>query len=207
MDTELVSLVVLAILGIVFAIWMICSNKATERNRQVLKDYGIKIEENSGIRIERKGSGLGRLIKITKVTDVAIGHEPEKIHIGSATVGSVTTGGTYKTGGYNYYTGTSSSGKYVFWFGTKTGGCTITEIFLSQDLYKEAESSSIAKYLNSKTRSIELVDWKNTKYTDLELVKLRMFALGQAGSTSHVVHKAYPTYEKCAEILNWLTCD
>lgn len=205
MDASFEVFVIVGILIIVFVVWMILSSKKTESNWQVLKDYGIVVEGDSGIRIERKGSKLGQLIKITKVTDVAIGHEPEKIHIGSATVGGVTTGGVYKTGGYNYYTGASYSGKYVFWFGTKSNGHEITRIFLSQDLYKKAETSSIAKYLNSMTRSIELVD-VHTKYTDLELAELKMFAYGQAG-TSHALHKAYPTYEKCAEILNWLTCD
>ena len=204
MDSSTV-LLIICFIFIVFGIWLLLSSKKPYTGNTVLEDYGVEIRGDNGIKIARKGSKLGQIIRITKVSDVAIGYQPERIHIGSATVGGVTTDGVYKTGGHHYYTGASYSGKYAFWFGNKSYGHEITEVYLSEDLYQKAKNSSIAKYLNSMTKCIELVDI-HTKFSDYELEELKMFGRGQGG-TSHALHKAYPTYEKCAEILDWLTSD
>lgn len=186
MDASYAIYGIVDILIIVFIVWIILSSTKTESNWLVLKDYGIVCKGDSSIIIERKGCRLEQLITITKVSDVAIGYQAEQIHIGSATVGGVTTGGVYKTGGRHYYTGASYSGKYALWFGTKSNGHEITEVYLSENLYQKAKNSSIAKYLNAMTKCIELID-AHTKYSDYELAELKCLLVGKVVHRTHYI--------------------
>lgn len=94
--------------------------------------------------VTKQGKVFLEALKIEEVMDYVQGYEPEKLHVGAATVGGVTTGGVYKTGGYSYIAGTKKTGKYALVY----GGVYIQTIKLSPELAKEAEKSDIKKYVD-----------------------------------------------------------
>ena len=207
----MVVVIFFAICGIIILI----SDKKEGKFNKVISKHGVSFKDGI-LTIQSCGSDMGEIIRIHKESDFAIGYKPKELHVGSATVGGVTTGGTYTTGGYHYSTGASSSGKYSLRYMPTAGGIRLTtgeqvskngevinSIRLTSDLFAKARNSSINQYLNELSDSIVVVD-NNVKLEAHELLELRMFANGQGG-TSHAVHKAYPTYEKCSAIMSWLT--
>lgn len=199
----LLVIILLVISGIINAFKS--KQKAVEEQKifELIEKYNVSLKDGE-LTIGNKGNYLSDIIKICKENDYSIGYKPQEVHLGAVTVGGVTSGGTYTTGGYNYATGASSSGKYSLRY-LDVKGKTINLIRLPHNLYQQAEQSSIAEYLDNKKHGIAVID-EHVQYTEAELIELRLFARGQGG-TSHAVHKAYPDYNKCIAIMNWLTQD
>lgn len=162
------------------------------------------------LRIDSRGDVWKQFIKIKKVKNTYLGYEPEKLHYGSATVGGVTSGGFYTTGGYNKVVATTDSGKYELEF---TGDAnmldkTIRRIVLSDRMYAEAEKSNIAKYLNPATKSIEMYNKViRTKQEVDALLNNAMKLVNGVPLTSGMAiddTRGFPTYEKCKEVLDWM---
>ena len=175
------------------------------------------------LRIDSRGKDLRPVISIRKVMDCHLGYEPEKLHYGSATVGGVTSGGFYTTGGYNKILDSKNSGKAMLEFigessalnialdmlsGKSQLGKAIDQIILSERLYAEAEKSNIAKYLNPETMSIEMVPKVTRPTQDANtLLNNAMKLVSGAPLRSGMAINApsyYPTYEKCKEVYDWL---
>lgn len=129
---------------------------------------------------------------------------PIKIHIGSATVGGVTTGGIYTTGG-NISTSSYRSEKmelrYKRCYGNSDPRPLISKIILSDTLAKKAKESKISSYLEGNT--IQLIHKVQHSYYAL-------FAM-QNGYTTQALNQGeiedatgYPDREKCESIIRWL---
>ena len=142
------------------------------------------------LRIDSRGKDLRPVISIRKVMDCHLGYEPEKLHYGSATVGGVTSGGFYTTGGYNKILDSKNSGKAMLELigessalnialdmlsGKSQLGKAIDQIILSERLYAEAEKSNIAKYLNPETMSIGLCSKNSVNATSVTKSEISRF--------------------------------
>lgn len=167
--------------------------------------------EDGTLYLKNKGVVWKKFIKVRKVKNFYLGYEPEKLHFGSATVGGVTSGGFYTTGGYNKVVASSNSGKCELEF---TGDAnilnkTIRVIRLSDELYAEAQKADIAKYLNPTTKSIEMFDKViRTKGEVDVLINNAMKLVNGVPLTSGMAiddTRGFPTYQKCKEILDWMS--
>ena len=171
---------------------------------------------NGTLRLDKRGKIWKKFIKIKQAKNLLLGYEPTKIHYGSATVGGVTTGGFYTTGGYNKIVSSDNSGKYELMFGnmeTSSEGYTkpIARIMLTDKLYREAENSSIAKYLNAESRSIEMHSKVFYSEEDKEILLKKANQLATGAPLTSGMSLDYtqhlPTYEKCKDILDWICED
>ena len=136
--------------------------------------------------------------------------DPLEVHIGSATVGGITTGGVYTTGGGIAQTDHRSDKFELIYkhvqgneiqFATDISEYAIEEIVLSDELAKKAKNSKIKEYLiNGNT--IEVV-----KSVDTTL-STKLYAAGHNLNAISVYNweklAGYPTKVKCEKILNWL---
>ena len=199
-------LMVFLIALVIFAIYML--------SKDIILYGRIYLDKsNDCIHMTEKGTFWKKFIKINEYRALQLGYEPKRLHFGSATVGGVTTGGFYTTGGHNVIESSTKTGRYQFMFadsGRRNNGYTIpiSRIRLTEELYKEAENSSIAKYLNPETQTIEL----NTRIHLSEAEKISL--LNKADRLARGVpltsgmslnySEGLPSYEKCVEILNWM---
>lgn len=140
---------------------------------------------------------LTQLITIKADRNMSVQHEPEKLHIGAVTVGNVTTGGSYKTGGYNYIKNEGKSGKYLMYF----NGKQLQTIRLSNNLYQKAQHSPISAYLDHSKRVINVVDPVSMTNFESEVA----FKMLQSGYIDPKLKQGYPSYDKCKRILEWIT--
>ncbi len=170
--------------------------KRNERFNAHMEFNGAKQE----LSVIKRGQAFREFVKIKQVMDYVEGYEPEKLHFGAATVGGITTGGTYKTGGYNYIAGTKETGKYIL--NLLLYKQDIKTITLSPELAKEARKSKIKKYVD-KSGVIAVVEDSSSSVT------IPDYAAGNEALTMDFIKRqvlaGYPTYEKCKEILDWLS--
>lgn len=208
MDFITVCYILLAVCVVViaFAIYML--------SKDIILYGKIYVDRSNGcIHMKEKGAFWGKFIKIKEYRALQLGYEPQRLHFGSATVGGVTTGGFYTTGGHNVIESSTKTGRYQFMLadsGRRNNGYTIaiSRIQLTDALYKEAENSSIAKYLNAETQTIEM----NTRVYLSEAEKMSVLNKADkltrgtpltSGMTLNF-SEGMPTYQKCQEILNWM---
>lgn len=165
------------------------------------------------LRLDRRGEIWNKFIKIKQAKNLQLGYETTKVHFGFATVGGVTTGGFYTTGGYNKIVSSTNSGKYELMFGnneTSSEGHTepIVRIILTEKLYKEAENSAVAKYLNASSRSVEMHNKVYYSEVDKEILMNKVNKLVAGAPLTSGMSLDYteglPTYEKCKEVLDWI---
>jgi putative sterol carrier protein len=159
----------------------------------------------------------------------SFGRTNEQLNFGAATVGGVTTGGFYKTGNDLYVSEEKKSGRYELAFVVgadqtskvmiKNEYRSITEIIPVGDLALDAKASRISRFMDKKTNHIRVVDMGRTKVSSDELFKMAQDVSNVSGSKEYTqagvsgvgsmdtqakLNMAYPTKEKCEEILNWL---
>lgn len=191
---------------IAFAIYKVVTIQSAYNN-------GVKTsfhERDGVLYIENRGSFWKNFIKITKVKNYHLGYEPEKLHYGSATVGGVTSGGFYTTGGYNKVTSESNSGKYKLEFAGDASiiNNTIRVISFSTAVFEEALHSPIAKYLDTSSHCIEMFRkvHRTKEETDVLLKNAMDLATGKPLISGVAMDdtRGYPTYEKCKEIFDWI---
>lgn len=195
---------------------------------KITKDDEKKAKENAELRknyiSKSKYTGNGLILylnernpivrtgfAIKKSTDDTITKVPEKLHVGAVTVGGVTTGGTYKTGGYN-----EVSSKHNGLFELQYEGRNVSRIELSYSLLEEAQKSSISKYLCDVEGILGNASYSDRQiYSTLyNLDERYIMVVDYVPSTMNQYHElksginrkyGYPTYEKCLEILNWIS--
>ena len=175
---------------------------------QTQYNNGLKdaLDFNGCLYVKKRGKMWSDFIKIVAIKNTYLGYEPKKLHYGSATVGGVTSGGFFTTGGYNKVVGETKSGKYSLRF----EGKIVSSIRLSADLYEQAQHSAIAKYINESTKCIDvLTKVERTKEeTEALLANALNLATGTALESGMVLDdwRGFPSKEKCQEIRDWL-CD
>lgn len=132
------------------------------------------------------------VIKIEDSYYIYTKYEPEKLHIGAASVGGVTTGGAYKTGGYNYIAASSKSGTCYLQY----DGHIIVHIKLTDEMFKDAQKSSIAPYLDDAQKCINVHNPVQRSTSELMMSLKNIQSTGNAGND----FRGYPSREKCEQI-------
>ena len=138
--------IVMVVLGVVLIfIARIESNKAVEQRNRIyaLEKEALEYDEKTGIlNLYKRAPSLKIFFRLVDNRDVSLGKTEEKLHIGAVSVGGVTTGGTYVTGG-----------DYVTVVGKKNGTAIlayrnhpIMGIKLSDELYEALKHSEIFSY-------------------------------------------------------------
>lgn len=162
--------------------------------------------------LHKKSPRIREIVNVDDDYKEDIRYEPEKLNYGSVSVGGVTTGEIYKTGGYNYRAGWKKTGHAMMLFGQYPVRC----IKLTDELMKQAYASSISKYIGRyyKIESIEVIEnWRPSSWVLHEWVENpdspsvqrsieqeRQLHYMQFGKRDYVP----PTFEKCEEIISWM---
>lgn len=143
------------------------TTKLAEYGDSVHEDFN-KLEIKDDSQMWKFGPGL----KIEPVRVYSLKYNPEEYHYGSVTVGGVTSGGIYKTGG-DYTIHDRSTGVYRFYYYPKPGtiaGESVGRIKLTHEMYMSAKQSEIAKYLDDENESIKSF-YHGTKKEVLKQIK------------------------------------
>ena len=169
------------------------------KKKMAIKESGLRfIDESGTLEIKERKPEVANVVKIQTDYDAIVKYEPVKLHVGAVTVGEVTSGGAFTTGGYNYLAGTKKNGKYKL----TAFGQTIRQIQLSDEQYLSAKQSNIAKYLNDKHQIEVIVHVYRTDEEMRSMIQnLQKSSYLYGGET---MKKGYPSYEKCMEIMDWL---
>lgn len=168
--------------------------KLNARNTARQKVSEIAEYKDSTLTLSERSRYLKDMIDFIQVTANTYHKTPEKLHYGSATVGGVTTGGLYKTGG--------TINKKTFYCGDRWhflyDGEEVYKIILTDKLAQEAQESKIKEYC--KENAIILV-------TDHRGCSSEALMLAKAGDMSRMHFEnaqVYPTLEKVKAILSWI---
>ena len=174
-------------------------------------------EFSKRLTVSARSSAAFEFIHIDPVKVHTLKHEEEQLHYLGVSVGGVSTGGFYKTGGYDYISKSKKTSHYCMnYMLVETTGvkmCRIDSIAFSADLVQAAKQSSIGQYMND-NGVIELYDQEAVK-AELELEQMqnptafmgdaRFFSDNYyAERRQEIAACAYPTQEKCAAIRSWI---
>ncbi len=186
--------------------------------KHAIKKYAKRAEEefyydgrDKVFHVIRRSDKIAKFVKIVDDHNYQINYVPEKVHVGAVTVGGVTTGGTYTTGGYRQIKEGKKTGKCTLEYCGDTQQERIEKIQLTDELYTQAQRSSVGRYL-SDDKCLVVINKPNL--TGFEEQMLLNTALQGADSISEMatsqhgqemMKKGYPTYDKCKEIMDWLT--
>ena len=155
---------------------------------------------------EKNIDNAKRFIQIKQLSTMSVAHEPKTIHVGAVTVGGITTGGTYETGGYNYISGYNKTDFFSLDLELKKETShSISKIRLSPEYLEKAQNNDkIAKFIKDDT----IIVREDPNFTETEkaeaLATARMLADNRTGTTSKLMYKGCPNYEKATDILNWI---
>lgn len=164
-----------------------------DRNRETMRYDG----KTCTLFLLNRSPDAAKAIKIVADEDLAMRKEEEQLHYASATVGGITTGGFYTTGGGIR---TKSLGKTGF-FRLEFEGHDIWQIQLNDALYEQAKRSALARYLNEK-KQIEVKI--SAPMTDEEVEQTLITYEASGMLTNKALNKGRPTREKCQAILDWM---
>ena len=164
--------------------------------------------EDGVLTISERSELFKSYIKIEPFYFANISYKPESLVYTGATVGGITTGGVHKEGGYNYISSTSKTKKCDMVY-TLSQNERIAEIQLTPRLAKIArENKEIGGYVNEKDRIIVIT---KITMTDIDGQMLRDYSRINTDSAGvYNIAQKYaemnaPTYEKCMNIINWLS--
>ena len=202
-----VVLSVLCVIGFVYWAFDRRRNKKLQIAQELLKDT-ISLDGNT-LSVEKQSQYFRMMFTVKRHYAKAIKYNEEKIHIGSASVGGVTTGGVYKTGG-DYSVKDLSSDRYelIFRKPLNLNVCDetpIKTIRLSDQLVKKAQGTPVEKYIRNYNKIEVVWDVKGSKAVS-DLARMGMTA--QAVSLlSAEQAEGYPTLEKCNAIIDFLCAE
>ena len=185
-------------------------NKEKKTEKETLDCYLFYDKQSGTLTVKGRDAYLQRILNTKNVISIQDDQNytthvtPEKIHFGSVTVGGVTTGGAYKTGGDRVIDGHYKTGLCYLQYNDAllfAQNCTqghIRKIVLMPSVLKAAKESPIKQYLSGDTIIVE-------QSSNMSLNELRLAAADPASVTAQsAVKRGYPTREKCVDILNWL---
>ena len=174
-----------------------------ERNNTASYDKEKKI-----LRVYQCNPILKTSIAIEPIKHFSIHNTPTKTHFGAVTVGGVTTGGTYTTGGQRVINTTDKSGYYrLVWTGevaNKNESFEIKTINITKEMYEKAKTSNIKDYIIEEKGeySIVVVRHIQLSYTELKGV---MATFEYSSDAQDKLNQGHPNYEKCKAIVDWLS--
>lgn len=107
--------------------------------------------EGDTLYVDEQSPALSKVLHFSELKVKQYKYNPEKIHFGAVTVGGVTTGGTYKTGG-DYSNSDHAVGRYELVYTAYMGAWSVVEgkvkrIVISDSLKEKAKQSSILQCL------------------------------------------------------------
>lgn len=197
--------ILLLIVSILFFILKVCGvaseTKAKQTNEAAEELRSLAYLDYDGtLKVFERSPNLLNIISIVDDSNIVTAYDPEQLHIGVVSVGGVVSGGAYKTGGNYYISHSEKSGKSRLVYGGDKR--IISRIWLTPELFNQAESSAISQYLDKSRNEIKVIDDVNLSQFDL-MWKQANIQNGNLGLTE--AEKAgYPSYEKCHAILKWL---
>lgn len=168
-------------------------------------------DTNTGeLSVFRRAPALRKVISFHDDKNFTTKDDPVKVHYGSATVGGITTGGTYTTGGGQVFSGSYNTGKAYLEYNDILLGIhkdgkyikgTIKTIRITSEMYNSADSS-MKEIINHDGRGYYITVIENAKMNVNEI----QYAMGNltSGHTQDMLKRGYPTRAKCEKILNWL---
>lgn len=205
----------LAFLVVIFfigaSVWLFSEIKRDEEaKKELLAQLEIELKEYASLSrkynskeqgsyetlsIKKRSSKFFKAFSTKIITHTPMSYNPEKYIYTSATVGGITTGGIDKVGGNYVKTGKErDTGKReLLYFGHK-----VERIQLTDELYKEAQASTIKKYLNDEKQIV--VEEK----AGIGLVLSAQLYGIHSSTTASYLYEGYPTAEKCREIITWI---
>ena len=148
-----------------------------------LKELGVNyVVDTNILYVSKTGPVLTNCLKIVEARDIITKYEEEKTHFGAVTVGGVTTGGTYKTGGYSYNTVGEKNGYYLLlYYGSPV--CRVE--FTNEEVIQKCKKSNAGSHLYG--NSIQIYDPEVAKY-----------------SPHTPPSKESPSYKMCKDVLDFL---
>ena len=164
--------------------------KSKKKKEDELKQFMTLSGQYTATLIKR-GPGLSKGLKVKDIYNSKIGYNPEKIHYSSATVGGITTGGFYKTGGNYYEAGKEKTGYYNLCYNNSP----IFFIQLSDKDYNAATESQIANYLNNKKQIVLL---------ESNSFEIKLSASTPQEEVQRQLMKQLPSYDRCIKVRDWL---
>ena len=179
--------------------------KAQQMEEELLKDDILELS-GSTLRVNKSNKNLKELLVIKKHEVKSFKYNEEQLHFGAVSVGGVTTGGVYKTGGDVSVTETNSD-RYELIYKKPWAGqyieTKIETITLSDELAQKAKGKPIEKYLNYYTLYVV----KEIKPSETYTLLMKMGKTYEALSLLDLEKvQGYPTKEECTAIIDFL-CD
>ena len=168
--------------------------KVNTRNTARQKVSEIAEYKDGTLTLSERSRYLKDMIDYIQVTANTYHKTPEKLHYVSATVGGVTTGGLYKTGGTIDKNTIYCGDRWHFLY----DGEEVNKIILIDKLAQEAQESKIKEYC--KENAIIIV-------TDHRGCSSEALMLAKAGDMSRMHFEnaqVYPTLEKVKAIISWI---
>lgn len=180
-----------------------------------LSDYMTYDKETQQLTIYKRDSGLAKLmdefnlIQILDDQNYSSHVTPTKVHIGSATVGRVTTGGVYTTGGDTVVDGHYKTGKFFLQYCDVSykqlelkqkdfAKGHIKTIKLMPSIKDAVRGSSIEQYVSGDCIIVE--QNAGLSFSEIQAAMQNL----NSGQTQSAVKRGYPTREKCDAIIKWL---
>ncbi len=145
------------------------------------------------------------VLKIEAAYTYHTSYKPKQLVYTGATVGGITTGGFHEEGGYNYISGKEATGKFNIYH-LSDGVYPVKKIRLTDELYEEAKSSLISRYLN-KNKEIIVITEPHFSEIDRKVIE-NATSRGDSKAAEYIATQkivdGYPTRKKCEEILRWI---
>ena len=198
--------VILIICGLFIFVFGFIMNKWVKDETTVSEIYD---PSSYTLIVNQRSADIGNKVIINEAK--YFGRTPVKLHYGSVSVGGVTSGGLYTTGGDLQINNSLHSGKYEldYQFSEFSKECSqIEKIKLTPALFEEAKKSNITAFLNDNEKTIQVI---KTSEQILKAGLVNAQEIQAAGWNTESVAaqnlnlKRYPTHEECQAILNWLT--
>ena len=166
--------------------------------------------EGGGFLILRKRhSKYGAYFSIEEAHKYYVNKEPVKIHYGSATVGGVTTGGFYTTGGQQSINkGLPVADKYILRYKGKVVNHIQFNDFQRGDeplLIKAKQDKIISKYVSDRGAIVVIPAAEKISVSNEKKASFL-----QTGNYQHLIDEVisnYPSKEKCQDIVDWICQD
>lgn len=197
----IVSIILYFVFGCIYIFASDARNMQQAKLKEHMTEYAQYNETTHTLTLKKRSSGLLELFKIVATYDTKVNHVPERLHYGSVTVGGVTSGGTYTTGGYNEVYKTKNG-----FFQLQYAGNLVEIIKLSDDLYKQAQGSVVEPYLNNRQKCISLYEAAEYSPQQWQTIK-DCISLGIKPPIMTPEKRGLPTRDKCEKIMYWVCHD
>ena len=183
-----------------FSIWLVA--KAIIDCNEALKYRASKCgrydESTNTFHLSERNEILSKMLKIKEAFHYNVVYKPETYVYTGMSVGGISTGEVNKHGGYDYISSAKKTGKYQILF----NGKSVDKIKLPRHLVDDAKNAGLGAYITED--EINVKDFSNVRLDNTSLLNGNSSTSLMYYAVQKDMISAYPTYEKCSEIINWL---